>query len=790
MKRALSLILTVAMLVSCVVFTAGAASDTCIRFSDTSGSAGYSAGASDINNYVIAQDGATLIFDVNVQSTTAASAGLFSQILAFTSDTNYNHSAYNFGDSKFTVGAGTKWPTDSQTNAYTRLAERDFEMYKGVWYELAFQFDGNEVVIYVDGTPMVAAELDTVDNKYLILYPQFCTIFIDNLRVCDKNYNVRDKVGTVQYATDFSGITSVSGCSSVWDFSGAGYSVSQSGRPMPGISDMVPVRGVSPAAKGNYLQYKESGGSGIAQLSKDFSDYKGFVYVEDVRIDRKSVGANFAVRFGTNYIAGYDWDKQSFIISTRSGYGFSTASAYCYAVAEYTLEVGKTYEFAVRQTGSLVAIYLNGVMITSAVNDSFDTGYNAIQISHYRVGATIDNVVIAYPDYDIKEATGKTLNSITFDESVDYLNSVCGLNIGVSGYGYSIVKGSAQPKVLVDSVEAADGKATVGIALADCLGYDAFEMSVTYNSALSVSIATAAEIAGGYTVLSPTTSTPFVLSCVTDSTPITNTDVLDITFNAPGASGDYEVNVTVTPYLNDVPMAPITGTGTITVPKGGVTEGLPTGLSYDGTTLSWDYLDDAVFYGIYVIYSDGYEEMIDETEDTEYELIFEDYFGDPAEYKFQIYAYDEYYELYAKSEPYSVIYTEDGDFYFGLDSYADVLYENLLALINDRDYSDENQAIVDALIAEAEDKLYSADYESIDALYEYYYSELDAVPEGATETVIHGDTNGDGIINTNDITYLSRMMSGASVEVYPGCDVNGDGIVNTTDLSTLRRNLA
>ncbi len=751
MKKLLSLVLSIAMLLSTVVFTSAAENNTCVRLSDTSGSTGYSAGSDSVNAYVVENDGATLIFDVLVESYTTPTAGLFSQILAFSGASDANYAAYNFSKSAFTAGSGTVWPTQSQTSSFNCLSSRDYLLETDTWYELAFQFNGTQVIVYLDGTPMVAAELDSVDQSYLIVYPQFCTILIDNIRVCDKNYNVRDRVGTIVATEDFTGVTSVGG-SSVWAFDTNGYTISQNGRPMPELGEMTPNRTVAPEISGAYLQYKESSGNGIAVSCTDFTAYNGFTVVEDIRVDRKSAGANFSVRFGSTYIAGYDWDNQCFRISQRGGYGFNTIASGTYAKVDYALELGTTYEFGVRQSGNIVSVYLNGVMVAQATNDAFATGFGDVQLNHYRMGASIDNIVIAYPDYDVKEAAGGTVAKLSFEESASYINSVVNFNIGNSGYGYSLMSSASDAKVSVESIEVADGatSASVGISLSDCPEYDAFTVSVAYPNDLSVSNVTVADIPGAVTATSALTKNPLLFSCVTNGTAITDTDVMDITFSIPTTAGDYKIEVTVTPYINDVEGAPITGTGTITVP---VTEvpivtGLPTGIEYDGEYMYWDYLDGASFYEIYTILPDDefYEEFIIDTEDPECEFVFTDYFTDPGLYKVKIYAYNDDIEIFAVSDPYIVIYNEDESLAFGLAGYAEQLYNELSEFAASKKYSDDNQSMVDDLLAEAEDEMGYAvddnDYNALLGVYDFYYEEISSIPEQEEIVVINGKPDG------------------------------------------------
>jgi len=790
MKKLLSVILTVAMLLGTLVYTATAATDTCIRLSDTNGSSGYSAGAETVSDYVIAQNGATLIFDVYVESYSTPASGMYSQILAFSGDTNYNYAAYNFTTGAFTAGEGTAWPTQAQNTTFKPYASRDHSLKTKVWYELAYQFNGNEVTVYLDGIPMVSAELDKVENKYIILYPQYCTILIDNIRVCGKDYNVRDRIGDVLAVDSFTGITSVSGAT-LWDFDGS-YSVSQNGKPMPELGDMLPKRTVAPAVNGSYLQYKSSG-AGLAEVATDFAPYNGFTVVENIRVDRKTAGANFAVKFAGNYIAGYDWDSSSFRIAYRTGYGFNTAAAYLYANTSYVLEIGQTYEFAVRQNGNCVTIYLNGVVVAQAVNDAFTSNFNSVEFSHYRINGAVDNVVVAYSDYDVKEATGNTIAKFTFDESPSYINDIVDFHIGETTSGYTVVNGTDLPTVSVDSVEVVNGTATVGVYVSGCSNYNGFELSVAYPSELSIAKATPSSYTGGTLQASATTKNPYTIVCATNGATIPDSKIVEIKFNVPGGSADHEVTATLIPYIDGVPMAEVSGTGTLTVPKQGITEGLPSGLGYDGETLYWDYLDGATLYDIYVIHSiDGYEEYIDCIEETEYELVFTDYYSDPYEYTFKIFAYDENYEIFAVSDPLTVLYDENENLYLSISDYASAKYNELLDLIAEREYSSSNQYEVDGLLEEASIGFeYCSSYSEVDEIYDVYYTAIDEVPTGSDDVeVLPGDANNDGAILLSDVSYLARVLSGADIEIFPGADVDSNGAVNLSDLSTLRRNLS
>lgn len=62
-----------------------------------------------------------------------------------------------------------------------------------------------------------------------------------------------------------------------------------------------------------------------------------------------------------------------------------------------------------------------------------------------------------------------------------------------------------------------------------------------------------------------------------------------------------------------------------------------------------------------------------------------------------------------------------------------------------------------------------------------------AVPE--TPTVVSGDVNGDGKIDTVDLTILRAYLVDNSIELSAGADLNGDGKIDTADLTILRQKL-
>ena len=56
--------------------------------------------------------------------------------------------------------------------------------------------------------------------------------------------------------------------------------------------------------------------------------------------------------------------------------------------------------------------------------------------------------------------------------------------------------------------------------------------------------------------------------------------------------------------------------------------------------------------------------------------------------------------------------------------------------------------------------------------------------KGGSEGGTKGDVNGDGVVNTSDVTALINIILGTA-ESVPAADVNGDGTVNTSDVTAL-----
>ncbi|MBR4881140.1 MAG: dockerin type I repeat-containing protein, partial [Clostridia bacterium] len=212
--------------------------DTCISLNDTDGTSGYMAALDEYNAMVDANDGATIVADILVESYTEAPAGSFSQIVAFTgaydANARYNYTGYDFGKGAFTAKEGGAWISGDHTDMYTEKASSSYALEMGVWYEFAWQFTGNKVNMYLNGEKVLSAEFGVINNSYFIMFPQYCDIRIDNLRICDKNYSVADGVGTVWAAEDFEGLASaqesaVLYCDSSYTLSNLGPDASNAG---------------------------------------------------------------------------------------------------------------------------------------------------------------------------------------------------------------------------------------------------------------------------------------------------------------------------------------------------------------------------------------------------------------------------------------------------------------------------------------------------------------------------------------------------------------------------------
>ena len=88
MKKILSLMICLSLLLGIVPASVTAEGDTCVRLSDNVGDVGYAAGTDAINTKVKETDGVTLIFDVLVESVMTPASQQMSQISAFSGSSN------------------------------------------------------------------------------------------------------------------------------------------------------------------------------------------------------------------------------------------------------------------------------------------------------------------------------------------------------------------------------------------------------------------------------------------------------------------------------------------------------------------------------------------------------------------------------------------------------------------------------------------------------------------------------------------------------------------------------
>ncbi|MBE6707900.1 MAG: hypothetical protein E7578_01490, partial [Ruminococcaceae bacterium] len=213
MKRIISFVLSVIMLISSTVFVvdAEAETNTCIRIEDTAGVDGYAAALDEINERVQAEGGVTVVMDVLVEENFTPDEGMFSQIVAFTgggSGVKYNLLSYDFGANMFKAGQSAEWISGAQPD-YAAIATNSFEWECGRWYELAFRFNGKKAAVYLNGICVISTEFDATLTDYFIIYPQFCAVRFDNIRICAKDYNVAEDTGTVWATEDFTGLADI-----------------------------------------------------------------------------------------------------------------------------------------------------------------------------------------------------------------------------------------------------------------------------------------------------------------------------------------------------------------------------------------------------------------------------------------------------------------------------------------------------------------------------------------------------------------------------------------------------
>ena len=333
-------------------------SGECLRIEDTTGVTGYSAAGDEINSLIRETGGCTVVFDVMIESVNAPE-GTHGEITAFTGGTPYNLMSIDLTAEKFIASKCDGWLTSSERET---VAENSYGITLGKWYRMAFRFDGNKASVYLNGVCMMSAEFEEAVVDYLILYPRFCTLLIDNVRLCDKDFDVVRGRGTVWASEDFDSLTAVDE-SSVWYADPAGYSLYSgdmtgvnSADTCISIEDTTGVVGY--ASLQNYLNgiVKEHGGVTVSfdVLVEDFVSGK------DASITAFSGGNPY------NY-TGYSFADGAFFIEKSTAWitgDHSTSTVL--AKSSFTWETGKWYNLTFRFDGDKSSLFLDGEMMVSS----------------------------------------------------------------------------------------------------------------------------------------------------------------------------------------------------------------------------------------------------------------------------------------------------------------------------------------------------------------------------------------------------------------------------------------
>lgn len=167
---------------------------------------GYMTFSAETLNRIKQAGGGTVVFKVAVYSTETPPVGQYSHIALFTNSANgYNFATYNFEKKAFTAGNSTQWISDGiNDDNFTTIAATPFDWQPNIfrWYEMAVRFNGNKIEIYLDGELMLSSVYDNVCTEYIIFYPQYCSMYIDDICVYPNSYSVTGKVGEYCLATD------------------------------------------------------------------------------------------------------------------------------------------------------------------------------------------------------------------------------------------------------------------------------------------------------------------------------------------------------------------------------------------------------------------------------------------------------------------------------------------------------------------------------------------------------------------------------------------------------------
>ena len=418
MKRLLSMVLCLAIVLSTFVFVSGAVSDNCIRINDTNGATGYSAAANSISAKIKEEGGVTVVMNVLVESFTTAPEGMFSQIAAFTGAGagKYNLLSYDFGAKAFKAGQSARWISETQED-YVPIQTNAFSWQCDKWYELAFRFNGNKAAMYLNGICVISTEFDAAQHDYFILYPQYCTVRVDNIRICDKTYNVADGAKDYWASENYTGIESVND-SAVW--SASTYQLNKDG-----------CNDIADTFVDTRIELNDTNGATGYSAAQDqynalVAANGGVTLIADVMIKSyaENVPAGYApmiTAFTGEYNATARYNFMSYDIAAgafeanESGAWISNSQADLgknIGSADYALETGVWYEMAWQFNGNKGAMYLNGNKVLEATFSEVVNKYIILYPQYCNI--QIDNIRLCDKNFDVANGTGTMYTAENF----------------------------------------------------------------------------------------------------------------------------------------------------------------------------------------------------------------------------------------------------------------------------------------------------------------------------------------------------------------------------------------
>ena len=427
-KRVLAMVLCIATVLTSTVFAAvaGATENPCIRISDTDGMTGYGAAGDDIGAIIAEKGGVTVVMDVFVESYTAPSEGMFSQIAAFTgggtADAKYNLLSYDFTDKAFKAGQTNAWISDNPADDYAAVSTNPFNWETGKWYELAFRFNGKKAAIYLNGICVISTEFDATSIEYLIVHPQFCDVRIDNVKICDKAYDVANGVGTVIAAENFDSLSDATASETWVTFD---YEMSNAG-----------CDGIITTIKDNCVRINATDNtSGYSAAQDAFNEMVaaegGVTLVADVYLngitEAPAGQASQLVAFTGAYsandrynYAGIDFGANELVAMESGSWVYDGRSDLTSVIGtkNFTWETGVWYEMAWQFDGNNVAVYVNGEKMLTSTVSSVNNSYIILFAQYCDV--KIDNIRLCDKAYDVANGIGTVWGVENYRSAVSY----------------------------------------------------------------------------------------------------------------------------------------------------------------------------------------------------------------------------------------------------------------------------------------------------------------------------------------------------------------------------------